>query len=196
MNKFNLKSFSKQPTVLLSEGISVNLFLSNNKNSLNKNKNENKNENEVFDAEKFGKDFLDERKKLANEEIEKLALEIKELDDELDENEVVKKVVLAKEKELIENDINLTIESPKLVEFSENQIIMKKRKEIQKENKKNENESKPDFRLKNSLNSENIKSESENILMQNEADIFNLKKENLQLKNIITLLERVEKNLI
>ena len=147
MNKFNLKSFSKQPTVLLSDGISVNLFLSNkmkisDRNS-DDNDNENENEIELFDAEKFGKDFLNERKKLANEEIEKLALEIKELDAELDEDEVEKKVVLAKEKDegRTDNNVNLTSEvTPKLIELSENEIIIKKRKEIVKENKKNEEE--------------------------------------------------------
>ena len=146
MNKFNLKSFSKQPTVLLSDGISVNLFLSNKMKISDRisNENENENENELFDAEKFGKDFLNERKKLANEEIEKLALEIKELDAELDEDEVKKKkVMLAKEKdeEMTENDVNLTSEvTPKLLTLTENEIITKKRKEIQKENKKNEEE--------------------------------------------------------
>ena len=146
MNKFNLKSFSKQPIVQLSEGISVNLFLSNIEN--------NKNENEIFDAEKFGKDFLNERKKLANEEIEKLAKEIKELDDELDEDEVEKKLVL--EKEIDDKSKILTSESTKLVEMSENEILVKKRKEIQKRNNKNieEREAIVNFLLFSVLNEE------------------------------------------
>ena len=162
MNKFNLKSFSKQPIVQLSDGISVNLFLSSKENK------ENDNENQIFDAEKFGKDFLNERKKLANEEIEKLAKEIKELDDELDEDEVEKKVVLEKKKEekegrgeekgeteIVENKI-LTSESTKLVEKSENEIIVKKRKELQKENNKNieEREAIINFLLFSVLNQE------------------------------------------
>ena len=90
----------------------------------------------TFDAEKFGFDFLEERKRLANEELEKLKIEIEELDSELNENENSdKKEVEVDENKVNENKVqNLTkIEKPAK---TEEQIFKSVVKEIEKENKR------------------------------------------------------------
>ena len=52
-------------------------------------------------------------------------------------------------------------------------------------------ESIPNYRFKNTINTENSKSDRGNLYLKDEAEIYNLKKENLHLKNIISLKERV-----
>jgi hypothetical protein len=124
--KFSLKAFVKQPTVLLSDGISVSLFLT---------KKENTDLTTDFDAEKYGKDFLADRKALANLELEKLAKEIKELDEELDEKksegekEVVVKVVLEGEKADTEKVEKIVVKDAAT-------ILKEEIKEIEKENRR------------------------------------------------------------
>ena len=89
-NKFNLNSFSKQPSVVFSPGISVKIVDQQKINLKSRMKNNNFT---VFDAEKYAKIILQERKEIETAELKKLELEILELDKELNEDEVVKKVV-------------------------------------------------------------------------------------------------------
>jgi hypothetical protein len=132
--KFNLKAFNKQPTVLLSEGISVNLFLT---------KKENTDLNTVFDPENYGKEFLAERKAAAKIELEKLEKEIKELDEELEgeksegEKEVVVKGVIDGENEKDEkkrDELNKVENIKKIIEKDAATILKDEIKEIEKEN--------------------------------------------------------------
>ena len=140
--KFNLKSFSKQPTIILSEGVSVILVLKE------------KEMDESFDAEKYGFDFLEERKRLANVELEKLKIEIEELDSELNENENNDKND-KNNNEVNENKIQNVTKTEKPAK-TEEQIFKSIVKEIEKENKRKteERESIANFLLFSVLNGE------------------------------------------
>ena len=88
--KFNLNSFSKQPTVVFSSGVSVKIVDKQKENLKSRMKNNNLT---VFNAEKYAKIILQERKEIETAELKKLELEILELDKELNEDEVVEEVV-------------------------------------------------------------------------------------------------------
>jgi hypothetical protein len=171
--KFNLKAFVKQPTVLLSDGISVSLFLTKKVST---------DLTTDFDAEKYGKEFLAER--------EKLAKEIKELDEELDEKksegekEVVVKVELEREKE----DFNKVEKVEKIVEKDAATILKEEIKEIQEENKRRLEERESilnfllfsvldgDMKIDMKINGKNGETKVESVLIsakQNEIEIEN-----------------------
>ena len=78
-DKFNLKSFTRQPTVILSPGVSVNIVTYDGSEESTENKNDISN---LFDAEKYGRMMIQERKDAINSELRKLELEILELDKE------------------------------------------------------------------------------------------------------------------
>ena len=116
-DKFNLKSFTRQPTVIFSPGVSVNIVTYEGSEESTENKNDKSN---LFNAEEYGRMMIQERKDAINTELRKLELEILELDKELEEDEVVKEAVEIDEK----NVKKIIVENGTVV--AENSIPMMK----------------------------------------------------------------------
>ena len=116
-DKFNLKSFTRQPAVIFSPGVSVNIVTYEGSEESTENKNDKSN---LFNAEEYGRMMIQERKDAINTELRKLELEILELDKELEEDEVVKEAVEIEEK----NVKKIIVENGTVV--AENSIPMMK----------------------------------------------------------------------